>query len=219
MIIWGRECFSVGFSFYFVFIFFKQLHYCWACAFSVPIMRKYTSCYQVGRWWWRASEGTTPRREGCSSVWTARKERDAGIPIAGLFLDSALRFHLSYWSVSRENSVAILGLEQMEGKRIFSSRVLCVCSNASSRAGGASSSVPIPFFLVYVRALHAVAELLQPRSQRSSFCLHPVLPTIAAAGSCLKQQQRETAIVKLVMIMQIPVCCASGEGSCYLTSQ
>lgn len=58
---------------------------------------------------------------------------------------------------------------------------------------------------VCVRALCAVAELLQPCSRRSSFCLHRVLPTIAAAGSCLKRQQRETAIVESVMIMQMPV--------------
>lgn len=98
------------------------------------------------------------------------------------------------------------------------SRVLRVCSDAPYRAGGARSSVPILFSLVYERALRAVAELLQPPSRRSSFCLHRVLPTIAAAGSCLEQQQRETAIVTLVMIMQIPLCCALGEGSYYLTS-
>lgn len=74
----------------------------------------------------------------------------------------------------------------------------------------------MPFSLVYVRALRAVAELLQPRSRRSSFRLHRALPTIAAAGSRLKQQQRETAIVKSVMIMQIPVCCALGERRFYL---
>lgn len=68
------------------------------------------------------------------------------------------------------------------------------------------------------RALHAVAvaELLQPRSQRSSSCLHRALPTMAAAGSCLRQHQPATAIVKLVMIVHVPGCCALGDGSYYL---
>lgn len=99
-----------------------------------------------------------------------------------------------------------LNLSMQKGKRFFSS----VCSNAPSWVGGARSSVPIPFSLVYMRGLRAVAvtELLQPFSERSSSCLYRVLLTIAAAGSGVRQQQRETAMVKLVMIMQIPVCCA-----------
>lgn len=55
---------------------------------------------------------------------------------------------------------------------------------------GALSSVSIPFSSAYVRALRAVAELLQPGCRRSSSCLHRALPPTAAAGSCLKRQQR-----------------------------
>lgn len=36
--------------------------------------------------------------------------RDAGIPVAGLFLASALCFHLLHWWVSRETSVAVPGV-------------------------------------------------------------------------------------------------------------
>lgn len=72
-----------------------------------------------------------------------------------------------------------------------------------------------------VKALHAVAvaELLQPCSQRSSSCLHRALPTMAAAGSCLRQHQPATAIVRLVMIVHVPGCCALGDGSYYLACQ
>lgn len=36
--------------------------------------------------------------------------RDAGIPVAGLFLASALSLHLLYWWLSSETSVAVLGV-------------------------------------------------------------------------------------------------------------
>lgn len=57
-----------------------------------------------------------------------------------------------------------------------------------------------------VRALHAVAdaELLQPCSQRSSCRLHRAEPSMAAAGSCERQQQPATAMLNLVMIVHIP---------------
>ncbi|OWK54997.1 hypothetical protein RLOC_00007815 [Lonchura striata] len=123
--------------------------------------------------------GATPRREGCSSPRAASKMRDAGIPVAGLFLASALSFHLLYWRVSRETSVAVLGVYGRR-KGFFQAGVLCVCSNAFSRTGGARSCSVL---FMKARALHAVAELLQPCSQRSSSCLHRAVPTMAAAGS------------------------------------
>lgn len=65
--------------------------------------------------------------------------RDAGIPVAGLFLASALSSDILYWWVSRENSVAVLGAYGREKDFFFSSKVLCVCSYASARAEGARS--------------------------------------------------------------------------------
>lgn len=138
-----------------------------------------------------------------------------GFPLLGysLLLLSALIFYIGGWA----GKTRLLSLEHMEGKRIFfSSKVLCVCSNASARAEGARSWAPVPFSM-NVRALHAVAELLQPCSQKSSSCLHRAVPTMAAAGSCLRQQQPATAMVKSVMILHIPGCCALGKGSYYLT--
>lgn len=52
--------------------------------------------------------------------------RDAGIPVAGLFLASALSFHLLYWWVSRETSVAVLGVYGRQ--KVFFQAGLFVCA-------------------------------------------------------------------------------------------